>query len=116
MRNLYAKAFPHYFGDHLFDSLRARLAARGGSWLNIWRATDPVGREIDESAIDPHAGQIDVNLPQPNRVAPEPDATATDLEQDTPLGAVDAHSGYRRSRLLRSAVSDGLRKHPSSPA
>ncbi len=105
LRNLYAKAFPHYFGDHLFDALQARLSEQGGSWLNIWRATDPVGREMYASALCPHTDQIDVNLPQPNLVAPEADATATDLEQDTPLGAVDAHSGYRRSRLLRSAVA-----------
>jgi hypothetical protein len=106
LRNLYAKAFPHYVSDDLFEVLQQRLTSRGGTWLNVWRATDPVGREMYASALQPHSDQIDVNHQQPNSVVPTADPTATDLEQDTPLGAVDAHSGYRRTRLLRSEVLD----------
>jgi len=103
LRQLYAKAFPHYVDDRVFAAFSDRLSP--GGWLNIWRATDPVGREIYDDGLRPRAGQVDRVLPQPNNYVPRRDPSSTDLEQDTPLGAVDAHSGYRRSRALRAEVA-----------
>ena len=46
---LYARLFPAYVDA---GTLTAVAAAVGGRWVNLWRATDPIGGPIGEPARD----------------------------------------------------------------
>ncbi len=122
LATLYAKAFPRYFVVKEFDARRKVLQGLDpttgtpvstssgekkpeGSWRNVFRATDPVGREVftpDFAARDP---LYDCTLEDPNQRAPSPVDTDPDGEYDLPQdGKVWGHSGYRRSQILKFLV------------
>lgn len=107
--NLYAKAFPRYFRRDDFGAVAVALAAAGGSWLNVFRATDPVGQVVFTGRWEDRDPRADAGLEDPNTRPPAVDERAPDLEQDLVVdGRVWGHSGYRRARPFKERVYQRL--------
>jgi hypothetical protein len=97
LARLYQRAFPNYFGTKVMGDIAASVASANGQarWVNLWRATDPIGGPIggpltagdrrlaDPVAFDPLPGE---------RLAP----------------AVAAHSGYQVTPQFAQALEDLL--------
>lgn len=102
--SLFSKAFPRYFRRQDFVELAPALAAGDGSWTNVFRATDQVGREVFTARWDAR-DRADVGLEDPTRRHPVPDPLSPDAEQDLPTdGRVWGHSGYRRTQPFKDVV------------
>jgi hypothetical protein len=107
--NLYAKAFPRYFRSDDFGTVALALAAGGGSWLNVFRATDPVGQVVFVERWEDRDPRADAGLEDPNTRPPAVDERAPDLTQDLAVdGRVWGHSGYRRARPFKERVYQRL--------
>lgn len=102
LARLYQRAFPNYFGPRVIAEIAASVSANGQPrWINLWRATDPIGgpvgvgdrRLADPIAFDPLPGE---------RLPP----------------AVAAHSGYQVTRHFGQAMDDlvGLLPTTMAPA
>ena len=128
---LYAKAFPCYFDVGEFDARRMSLEGLDptgaptstssgekspqGSWRNLFRATDPVGREVFTQDFAARDRLYDCTLEDPNQRVPEAVDTGPDGEHDLPLDhKVWGHSGYRRSRTLKTLVRESRQKKADS--
>jgi hypothetical protein len=129
---LYAKAFPCYFKVEEFNARRMSLegldpktGARAstssgekkpqGSWRNLFRATDPVGREVFTQDFAARDRLYDCTLEDPNERVPEAVGTDPDGESDLPQDdQVWGHSGYRRSRTLKTLVRESRQKKADS--
>ncbi len=119
---LYAKAFPCYFDIAEFNARREALEGREpesspkGSWRNLFRATDPVGREVFTQDFAARDRRYDCALEDPNRRPPDPAAIGPDAEYD--LSSKDdkiwGHSGFRRSRTLKTLVRESRQKKADS--
>jgi hypothetical protein len=91
LARLYQRAFPNYFGPKVIGDIAGSVGSVNGQarWVNLWRATDPIGGPIgagdrrlaDPIAFDPLPGE---------RLAP----------------AVAAHSGYQVTAQFEQAMSD----------
>jgi hypothetical protein len=67
LTRLYARLFPAYLNETVLSDLAARLTGEDGRprWLNLWRATDPVGGPVaGQPATGPLAG-VDRELCDP---------------------------------------------------
>jgi hypothetical protein len=112
---LYARAFPGYLGPQVLGvdpapATTSSLRTRAGRWLNLYRATDPIGGWIQQ----PHPGQprpsfgtngavytsdIDVLLVDPDFGIPPGDLF--------PPGAA-AHSHYREDPTYAAGIAELL--------
>lgn len=81
VRRLYARLFPAYLDDETLASAGEYLTGAGGTvrWLNMWRATDPIGGPIGSPAVD-------VRLADPTGLDPVPG--------DTVAPPICGHGGY----------------------
>jgi hypothetical protein len=110
LSTLYAKAFPCYFDIAGFNEVREDLGqgadqAKKGSWYNLFRATDAVGREVFTDSFATRDPWIDRALGDPNQEEPTSGDCDPDGDHDLPTdGNVWGHSGYRRSRRLKALV------------
>jgi hypothetical protein len=113
LTTLFAKAFPSYFRVSDFDALRLRLEGPGqggGSWLNVFRATDPIGGAVFDRTFGDRNPLLDRALPDPNREEPADD-TCPDGDYDLPIdGKIWGHSGYRRTRRLKALVRESRQR------
>ena len=71
-------------------SLRARLAATGGEWVNLFRRTDPLGWRVFSDVDSEH----DVPVPE---VPPQ--------KVGDPSPVVQGHSGYQHSLRYRRQLA-----------
>jgi hypothetical protein len=106
---LYAMAFPAYFDRRGFDRLRKRLVGGTGpgslAWLNFYRRTDYIGKEVFGNELD-----VEVDDPareptastQPKRPWPDPPRT--------PWIDLDRHSFYNNETKLKKEVASLRRK------
>ena len=110
---LYAKVFPRYFAVREFHALREELGRTGvpgnqGGWRNVFRVTDPVGREVFADSLDTRDATFEIVVADPNQRLPLPDPCAPDAEQDPPVDQEKAtiwgHNGYRRCRPFKTLV------------
>jgi hypothetical protein len=68
LNRLYARLFPAYFNENVLGDLAIRLSTDGSPprWLNLWRATDPIGGPVaPASTTGPLAG-VDRELCDPH--------------------------------------------------
>lgn len=52
IRSLYMNAFPRYFHEDLLGVVAGALAKPGGSWTNVFRFTDHIGRTVFRTEAD----------------------------------------------------------------
>ncbi len=113
LRTLYAKAFPRYFDVGDFRALRDDLRGAGspegqGSWRNVFRATDGVGRGVFGDDLESPDPGSEMAITDPNQLPPVRDPCAPDAEQDPPVEernpTIWGHNGYRRSRPFKTLV------------
>ncbi len=92
LRRLYARCFPAYFSADVFEQVAEDV---GGSWLNLWARSDPIGGWIRTSGATGSGGAAGSPLPGPNdwRMSPEPLTLGVDLRTGEQPG-VCGHSGY----------------------
>jgi hypothetical protein len=91
LARLYQRAFPNYFGPAVMAQIGASVSGRDGQprWVNLWRATDPIGGPVgtgDRRLADP----IDFDPLPGERLPP----------------AVAAHSGYQVTAQFEQAMDD----------
>jgi hypothetical protein len=92
--SLYARAFPAYFTQGELRDLRARL---GGTWWNVFRYTDHVGRAVfvtDDCAARLCSAGGPTDLPLADQPVSDPDAD----------GVVEGHNRYWLTTEVRAAV------------
>lgn len=67
LRRLYARLFPAYVNDNVLADLAARLTAPGGRprWINLWRATDPIGGPVAGERTGDVLSDVDRELHDP---------------------------------------------------
>ena len=81
---------PPFPWDHEEDSLAARLHAAGGSWVNLFRRSDPLGFRV----FSDHDRSPDQYVPE------VPDVVVGDAGP-----RVNTHSGYQHTLAYRTAVA-----------
>ncbi len=110
LATLYARAFARYFSVEGFAGVRRELETHWdekgkGSWRNVLRATDAVGREVFTVHFSQRDKNLDFALGDSNQEEPRADDCAPDGEYDLPTdGKVWGHSGYRRARRFKMLV------------
>ncbi|KAB1916436.1 hypothetical protein, partial [Micromonospora sp. AMSO31t] len=102
LRRLYARLFPAYVDDEALHDIGARV---GWRWLNLWRATDPVGGWIfsggPPAAPDP-AAAVDRRLRDPAAVvAPPGDSVPPPIQGHRPAESEQPFTEAARELVAR---------------
>lgn len=105
LRRLYGRAFPAYFTDTLFTTLRESLRSEPGGpvrWRNCWRKTDYLGRWIFDEG-DRNGVDVPV-LDPPDHPRPCPPGDHAALH--APVGDICAPPPLRHSNYYVTAEYD----------
>ncbi len=104
--SLYGSMFPAYFGPTPRATVAERIAESGGQWINLFRATDPIGGPVVVPSTAQAAGRwTDVQLPDPRPdFVPNPVPLPVPLERARPWGVVNGHNFYLADPTTREIL------------